>query len=197
MSTINATTLSVSGQTRMNRDRSRSVSVSTNSITEIQAGAINRLLPDVRIASLRFHMVRPTYTTAWPDSEIKDLFAWVSYASAAQACLLGLTSEGWEGHEVFNIVADKICWEGGLKVEEKRRLPEGTTNDVRGWGGLTPACGLEEHVEGEKKVASLDLLKEHWPGTPVKPGWWGPGNERRGFWDTSKGERLLGWRHEG
>jgi len=98
---------------------------------------------------------------------------------------------------VFNIVADKICWEGGLTLEEKRRLPEGTINDVRGWGGLAPSDGLEEHREGEQKVSSLDLLKEHWPGTPVKPGWWGPGNERRGFWDTSKAQRLLGWRHEG
>jgi hypothetical protein len=35
-------------------------------------------------------------------------FAWTSYDAAASACLLGLTSEGWEGAEVSRSLLSRV-----------------------------------------------------------------------------------------
>lgn len=141
-------------------------------------------------------MARSTYQDSWPDARIEDVFGWVSFASCASACLLSLTSEGWQGAEVFNIVASRICWEGGLGRESKKTL-SAELKDPKGTKGLKPEQGLEVVKPGVKKVTALELLNKHWPGTEIKAGWWTEGNERRGFWDTRKAETLLGWKHEG
>ena len=167
------------------------------SVTEIQAGAFVRLRPEVRIASLRFHMCRSSYETACPDAEAKDLWGWVSYAAAAKACMLGLTSTGWSGHEVFNIVAPNICWEGFRRhPEQKRSLCEGATDGMG--SSLKRTLPLDREADDGAKAdpTSLELLAEQWPGTRIKPGWWDEMHAYRGFWDTSKAERLLGWVHE-
>ena len=41
---------------------------------------------------------------------------WTSYKSCAEAALLGLTSEGWSGHEVFIICADDIVYGADLDI---------------------------------------------------------------------------------
>ncbi len=147
--------------------------VTSVSEAELQATAMTRFYPGLRIASFRFHMCKEDYADAVPACQPADLYAWVSFGGCARACEQGLTSEGWEGHEVFNIVAPEICWEGGIHVEEKSEIV------------------LSE------KVGSLALLEEKWKGkyTGLREGWW-EGNPRRSFWDCAKAERMLGWQHD-
>lgn len=136
---------------------------------ENQATAMVRLVPDVRIASLRPHMVRDDYASSFPDCRSSDLFAWVSYEAVARMCVLGLTSEGWSGHEVFNCVAPEHCWEG--TVEQQR------TDGVPG-----------------DRVHTVDLLKRYWPDGEIDEAYFAE-NPRRSVWDSTKAERMLGWRH--
>lgn len=149
----------------------------TCSICEAQADSLCLLFPDIRIASLRFHMIRPRYDTAWPDARWQDFWCWNSLEDCATSSLLGLTTENWHGHEVFYIIADEICWEGGLDQTRKRTKDEG----VRA---------------ADHKVGSLDLLKTAWKGRyqTVNEEFWA-GNPRRSFFDTSKAQRVLGWKH--
>ncbi len=174
------------------------VTLHSDRICEVQADAMSRLIPDLRIASLRFHMARPTYQDSWPDVTAGELWGWVSYKSCAEACLLGITSEGWEGHEVFNITSPKLCWEGSVAERDRKIDLSGEIKQTRGtkWA-CEPLQRLEETKNDSIKVTSLELLQGYWPGTEVKEGWWTPGNERRGFWDTTKAEKLLGWQHDG
>ncbi|WWD16109.1 hypothetical protein CI109_100534 [Kwoniella shandongensis] len=144
-------------------------------ICETQARSIVRLFPGTRVASLRFHMVVPSLSIALPKTHASDLWAWVSVEASARACLLGITSEGWEGAEAFNIVADDIAWEGGLAPESKG-----------------------QNQENGKHVTSLELAEHNYKGRygGIREGWWVEGRERRGFWDCTKAERLLGWKHD-
>jgi hypothetical protein len=118
-------------------------------------------------------MVCPTYSSATPKSNWSDLFAWVSHAACADACLLGITSEGWEGAEAFNIVAPDICWEGGISPP------------------------IEGHEDIKGKVGVLELLERAWKGRVgvIREEYWKE-NSRRTLWVTEKAERLLGWKHE-
>lgn len=140
---------------------------------EIQGDALVRWDRSVRIASLRPHMVRESYDTAWPDCRAIDIFSWVSYEATARACVLGLTSEGWSGHEVFNVVAPEICWEGS--VEKQRTKEDGVG-------------------EGEK-VGTQELVRKYWPKVEMDEEYWA-GRPRRAVWDSSKAERMLGWKHD-
>jgi nucleoside-diphosphate-sugar epimerase len=117
-------------------------------------------------------MVRANYAAAYPDTEARDIFSWVSYAAVARACVLGLTSEGWSGHEIFNVVAPGICWEGGVESQ------------FTGTGALP--------VE---KVGTLELVRRYWPEVQVEEGYWKE-DARRAVWDCSKARRVLGWWHE-
>ena len=152
---------------------------------EYQAGALARLFPASRIASLRLHMVRESYLDSYyeHDASHGSLWSWVSLHATARAFLLGLTSEGWEGHEVFYIVAPEICWEGGVEPESQFKKGERERR-------------LEERDGSEyERVGTRELIEKSHPGTEVDEGWW-KGNERRACFDCSKAERLLGWRHE-
>jgi hypothetical protein len=84
----------------------------------------------------------------------KDLWGYTLMPFAARACLQGLTSEGWDGHEVFFVISP-----------------------------LTASAHQSE-----------ELRKEWWPDVPVRDGYVFTG--RTGFFDCSKAERLLGWKHE-
>ena len=88
------------------------------------------------------------------ESQLKDM---VSVLGSGDALIRR------EGHEVFYIVADDICWEGGL--DQSRRPINGE--------GRGPA---------ERRVASLELLKTAWAGRyqTVNEEFW-TGNPRRGF----------------
>ena len=92
--------------------------------------------------------------------------AWVSYEACARAALLGLISSGWDGHEIFNIVAPQICFAG-------------------------------DALDPEKGPGTLELLEKHWKRrvTNVDRAWF-QNDPRRSTWDSSRAERLLGWRHD-
>lgn len=144
---------------------------------EIQADSLVRWAPETRIASLRFHMCRPDYETSWPDTRALDLFAWTSYDACARACLLGLTSEGWSSHEIFNIAAPTVCWEGnGVEEADRRKV---------GQSG-----------EGLKLPTTLELLKRHWPHPYEVDEEYFAKNPRGTIWVSTKAERMLGWKHD-
>ena len=123
-------------------------------------------------------MIRKTYNDAYPSSHHSSLWGYVALLSIAKACLLGLTSEGWSGHEVFYTVAPEICWEGAL--EEDSRFERGER---------------EKRKEGYARLGTVDLVKRFYPDAKIDPGWWKE-NPRRGCFDCRKAERLLGWVHE-
>jgi hypothetical protein len=118
-------------------------------------------------------MVKDDYEHAVQHSNPSDCFAWTSYEASASSCLRGLISEGWEGHEVFNVAAPEICWEGG-----------------RSNGG--------DHLpELQGKVPCLQLLEVFWKDrmTGLNKKYWAE-NPRRTTFDSTKAERLLGWDHD-
>ncbi|WWC60917.1 uncharacterized protein I303_103493 [Kwoniella dejecticola CBS 10117] len=143
-------------------------------ICEAQATIICRRFADddVRITSLRFHHVLQTSQEAEAYSKADEFWAWTSSLAASQACLLGLTSTGWTGHEAFNIVAPDIA-------TPKTMLQNGQDEDI----------------------GSLELFAKSWDGKigtvrEIHRDWWdGEGNSKRGFWDCSKAEKMLGWKH--
>ena len=71
-----------------------------------------------------------------------------------------------------------------------------------GWSGaeafyiVAPTNNVFEKL-GEDAPDSLTLAKGHYPDAKLKEGWFGDDEERRGrgFYDCSKAERLLGWKH--
>lgn len=86
--------------------------------------------------------------------------------AVVRACLLGLTSEGWEGSEAFYIVA-----------------PETLIDAMQ-----------EELGEG---ISSLELAKKFHSTAALREGYFeGDDAKGRGFFDTSKAERMLGWKHD-
>ena len=129
-----------------------------------------RYFPQLRIASLRYHMCKADYNEASQFSRHLSLWGWVSLDGCARAALQGLTSEGWTGHETFILASNDICWEGGLDPDQR--------------------------FNGERP-GSLELLKHLWKDRygNVDEAWWDD-NPRRGFFDTSKARNLLGWEHD-
>lgn len=105
----------------------------SKAICELQADGICRFYPGTRIASLRFHLVSPTQETAAQTLRWQDLWGWSPMFSCAEAAFLALTTDTWEGHEVFNIVDDQICW-----------------------------AGVEEPYKSKEDWGSLDLLEQYW-----------------------------------
>jgi nucleoside-diphosphate-sugar epimerase len=145
----------------------------SKAVCELQAEALCRYYPGLRIASLRFHMVKPDYASAVQDTRPDDAFAWVSLDASASACLRGVLSEGWEGAEAFNIAAPEICWEGGLTPESKSDVP----------------------LDGKK--GAVELMQSMWAGRV--DGWdeaYWEGRPRRSTFSSVKAERMLGWDHD-
>lgn len=72
-----------------------------------------------------------------------------------------------------------------------------------GWSGAEAFHIAAEEVfypaelSGGVEMSALDLLEKHWSGKVrnVDRSWW-EGNPRRSFFDTSKAQRMLGWRHD-
>ncbi|KAL7424804.1 hypothetical protein Q5752_000488 [Cryptotrichosporon argae] len=145
----------------------------SKAICEVQGASICRLFPGTRVASLRFHMTKLDYASAWPEVELDAFFGWGSLDAAAQACVLALDTDGWEGHEAFNIVAPEICWEGGASEAARRKAGD---------------------PEATERLGTVELVTAFHPEVTIDESWW-EGNPRRGAWDTSKAERMLGWSH--
>ena len=137
-------------------------------------------------------MLEDSYDTAAPHANPADLWGWVSYAAVARAFLAALTEGDWTGHEVFNICAPEICHEAESSGVDRNLLehaPQDTPSTLKNPSRVHP----RPHVGG--RTGSLALLGEHWPGTEVDKQWWSS-NPRRGFWDTSKAEKMLSWKHD-
>lgn len=150
-------------------------------ICEMQAEALTRLFPDIRIASLRFHHVCATIH-AVERSTYRDFWSWTHLDAAASACLLGVTAENplfQQGHQAFFIMSDYLNFgEATREVAEERQI-----------------YGILETVEADN-IGSLELLHAVYPGVKVKDGWIKDKKDRRSFYDTSKAKTLLGWCHE-
>jgi nucleoside-diphosphate-sugar epimerase len=125
-------------------------------ICEQQADSFARRYEDVRIASMRFHLVVPeradaakVYAVA-EERIAKHLWAYSRADASARACMLSLEAP-YAGHEVFYIVA--------------------------------PDTVID--------VPTLELAQRFHHGVPVR----GDLSGHRSFFDSSKAERMLGWRH--
>jgi len=136
---------------------------------EIQATSLCTTYPSLRIASFRLHACMdappPKHYTSMAVGA-KELWGWVSYTDTARACLLGITSEGWKGNEVFNIVSERLGW-GGFGGEEEN--VDALQLKEKFWGN----CEVRDPGwwdEGEGKLGRF-----------------------RGFYTTEKARRLLGW----
>ncbi|WRT67328.1 uncharacterized protein IL334_004298 [Kwoniella shivajii] len=166
-------------------------------ICEMQATVICRLFP-VRIASLRFHHVLPTLSEAEKYARYVELWAWTSSLSAAQACLQGITSEGWQGHEPFNIVAPEIAWKRGISEESNHNNSDKNDNRKNQQGQSQGQSQGESESGCESELNTLDLLDmdKRWNGRigQIDHDWW-IDNKRNGFWDCTKANKLLGWQH--
>jgi UDP-glucose 4-epimerase len=79
-------------------------------VGEQQADAFARRYETLRVASLRFHGLRPNFPDAqqlagWMGpGTIRHLWAYTAIGEACRACLLAITAD-FTGHEVFYIVA--------------------------------------------------------------------------------------------
>jgi len=125
-------------------------------ICEAQADTFARRYSDIRIASMRFHLVAPERAFAARIysqetlEQAKHLWAYTRTDAAVDACLRSLDAP-FLGHEVFYIVA-----------------PDTT---------LT--------------TSTLELARKFYPDVPVRKDLSG----NTSFFDSSKAERPLGWKH--
>jgi len=128
-------------------------------IAELQADAIVRRYPAMRIASLRIHWTVPNRQKAVRDDNShrkNDLWGYAEANSVAEAFLLALTVEDgkWSGHERFFIASPY----------------------------------------SSQDADSRELHEQYYGDVPVKEGKSISG--RQGFFDCSKAENLLGWKHK-
>lgn len=143
----------------------------TGRFCEEQAVSLCRFDTSLRIASFRFHLCAATYDEARPNVQYLDLWSWTSFESCAEAAMLGLTSEGWEGAEAFIVCSDETAWEGGVSPDSIRT----------------------DHVV-QRDTSVLDLIKHTYPTTKVREEYW-KDNKRRSVFDNSKAKKYLGWQH--
>lgn len=98
---------------------------------EMQAKAFVNWFPGTKIACLRIHEVAPKkdvqrkHEQNWEAAAVGQLWAWVSPAAVARACLLSVEkSDAYEGCEVFNIVAPETTQETPSVELARRYYPE-------------------------------------------------------------------------
>lgn len=100
-------------------------------ICELQASSVCRAYPDLRVASLRLHMLVPDRQAAlervkqWGPSGggAKALWGYTTLPGAARACLAALNAD-FVGHEVFHVVADMTASEETSKDLHDKFYPE-------------------------------------------------------------------------
>lgn len=124
-------------------------------ICEVQADSFARRYENLRIASMRFHLVASRakameYFHEETEEQAKHLWAYTSYEGAVDACLKSLEAD-FTGHEVFYIVG--------------------------------PDTTMER--------PTLELARRFFPDVPVT----GDISGNKSFFDSSKAERMLGWKH--
>jgi nucleoside-diphosphate-sugar epimerase len=84
------------------------------SIIEEQAAAICRFYPTTRVASIRMHFTRSLPFEKTSTVKNTGLWSWSSVDAVVRGCVLGLTSDGWDGAEAFHIAADDIFYPAEL-----------------------------------------------------------------------------------
>jgi len=107
-------------------------------ICEQQADAFCRLYPDLRVASMRFHLVTPAKEEAAKvyvprgDEAAKHLWGYTLFTDAARACLLSLTAS-YDGHEVFYITGtDTVHPDQSLDLASRHFPDVPITGDLSG-----------------------------------------------------------------
>ena len=97
-------------------------------ICEAQADTFARRYEDIRIASMRFHLVidsrekAGSYFNFLTPEAAKHLWAYTLYDAAARACLMSLEAD-YKGHEVFYIVAPDTTFDMPTKRPRGPVLP--------------------------------------------------------------------------
>jgi nucleoside-diphosphate-sugar epimerase len=72
-----------------------------------------------------------------------------------------------------------------------------------GWGGAEAFHIASDKIfypaalSNDVEVSALELLDRHWSGRvkSIDKGWWAK-DPRRSFFDTTKAEQILGWKHD-
>jgi nucleoside-diphosphate-sugar epimerase len=122
-------------------------------ICEQQADSFARRYEDVRIASMRFHLVVPERADAAKlyafadEAHARHLWAYTRSDAAARACLLSLQAP-IEGHEVFYIVApDTVMDVPSLDLASRLHAGVPITGDLSGNRSFFN-CSKAEHMLG-------------------------------------------------
>jgi UDP-glucose 4-epimerase len=98
-------------------------------ICEIQADAVARANPTMRIASLRLHALVPDRAAILErqqrqsDGDVKGLWGYTTIDDAARACVAALTAQD-RGHEAFYVVAQRTASELTSPALHQRFYPE-------------------------------------------------------------------------
>lgn len=177
----------------------------------------------LRITTLRFHFTDTRRSVALQRSTRRELWAYTSMRSACDAALLGIrpgpSSTGWAaGHEVFNIVGPHVVFgresaEWVAESKESSALPNDLPS-TGGWRGARHGAGtLDVDIPtGDARPGLYHALATsgfdadagdvrqlfqaaypEWQGE-FDSDWW-EHDGRRSFYDATKAERLLGWKH--
>ncbi|KAF2438696.1 NAD(P)-binding protein [Karstenula rhodostoma CBS 690.94] len=98
---------------------------------EMQAKAFVNWFPGTKIACLRIHEVAPKkdvqkeHEENWEAAAVGQLWAWVSPAAVARACLLSVEkADSYEGCGVFNIVAPETTQKTTSAELAKKYYPD-------------------------------------------------------------------------
>ncbi|KAL1613196.1 hypothetical protein SLS60_001428 [Paraconiothyrium brasiliense] len=98
---------------------------------ETQAKAFVNWFPGTKISCLRIHEVAPKkdvqkeHEENWDEAAVGQLWAWVSPAAVARACLLSVEkADAYEGCEIFNIVAPETTQKTTSAELAKKYYPE-------------------------------------------------------------------------
>lgn len=88
----------------------------------MQADAIVRHYPSMRIASLRLSWAVPSRSITMGRDRANDLWGYVQEDSAAEAFLLALSDDGqrWSGHERFFIAAPRMASDEDFETLRRR-----------------------------------------------------------------------------
>lgn len=111
-----------------------------------------------------------------------DLWGYGMLDECARAFLLGITSEGWSGHEVFCELSSFL---------NTRPLSRSDPMFC-----LSGKDAIGPDIATDFSLSSDQLRAKYWPDVPVTVKGWFEVDPYRGFYDCSKAERLLGWRHQ-
>jgi hypothetical protein len=122
----------------------------------MQADAITRRSPSIRVASFRLHWSVPEKQMADyndPEMDAAHLWSYVQEDFCADAFLRGITapSDAWQGHEAFFLAAPDMSL-GGDPVELKRQYWN-TVPIKQGWNISTMGffdCRKAEKLLGWK-----------------------------------------------